>query len=256
MSGRPDFSVILTCYREEQSIRDFHGRVTGTMRALGRPYEILMVNDGSPDGTLAILNELFDGDPATTVLVDFEQNSGQAAGHTVGIAEARGRALVFIDSDLQLDPEDIPLLVAAYDRGMDLVGGRRARRQDPPFRKAASAAANWLTRRLTGTPLRDVYCCFKIIDADIVKSIGYGPRRLFRILEVMRRCPRCCEVPVSHHPRPHGRSGWTVLRLAGLMLDAVRISLRPDRAPHGDAGDAPLYAVRTLRRKPDGETEA
>ena len=303
MSGRPDFSVILTCYREERSIRDFHARVTKTMRALGRPYEVIMVNDGSPDGTLTVLNELFDEDPATTALVDFERNAGQAAGHTAGIVEARGRALVFIDSDLQLDPEDIPLLVAAHDRGVSLVGGRRALRQDPPFRKTASRAANWITRALTGTPLRDVYCCFKIIDADVLKSFGYGPRRLFRILEVMRRCPSCCEVPVNHHARPHGRAGWTLLRLADLMFDAVCTAVSPVRAmalpgaallaagvaaglsgvsPAGGAasalagggllgagllgvrvrarreasGDAPLYTVRTLRRKPNGGTEA
>lgn len=255
MNGRPDFSVILTCYNEERSIRDFHARVTKTMRALGRPYEVLMVNDSSPDRTLEVLNELFDGDPATTMLADFERNAGQAAGHTVAITEARGRALVFIDSDLQVDPEDIPLLVAAYDKGMDLVGGRRVQRHDPLFRRAASACANWLIRRITGTPLLDVFCGFKIIDTEIVKSFGYGPRRLFRIVEVMRACPRSCEVPVSHHARPHGRSGWTLLRLAGLLLDAVRVSLTPAGAARGHAGGPPLYTVRTLRRKPGKETE-
>jgi glycosyltransferase involved in cell wall biosynthesis len=222
---QPDFSIILTCYREEHSIDEFHRRVSAVMQSLGRTYEIVITNDGSPDRTLEILKTIYKEDPNTKILIDFRGNFGQAAAHTAGLEAARGKALIFIDSDLQLDPEDIPKLVDAYDNGMDLVGGRRTSRYDSLSRRISSRAANLIIRTLTGTKMRDIFCCFKIINSDKIMSLGYGPHRLFRILEVMRSCPRCCEVKVAHHPRQYERSGWTYLRLIALMADGLLISI-------------------------------
>lgn len=225
MGQQPEFSVIVTCYREEHSIREFHGRLTSAMQSMGRDYEIVMINDGSPDGTLDILRAIYEEDANTKVLIDFCSNSGQASAHTAGVEAARGQALIFIDSDLQLDPEDIPKLASAYDKGLDLVGGRRACRQDVFLRKTASWLANYIMQKLTGTRMRDIFCCFKIINAQTVKALGYGPHRLFRILEVMRYCPRCEEVEVAHHPRPYDKSGWTYPRLLSLLIDGIFICI-------------------------------
>ncbi len=245
----PDFSVILTCYREGQSIREFHRRLTATMISLGRPYEVILTNDGSPDDTLEVMEDIYDQDVNTRVLIDFCQNAGQAAGQTAGILESRGRALIFIDTDLQLDPEDIPKLVMCFDEGADMVGGCRTARNDPPFRKVASRLANTIIGNILRNGMRDIFCCFKIVRADIVRSCGYSPRRLFHVLEVMRRCRISAEVRVNQHPRPHGRSGWPLPRLFASMLVAVFVSAGDPFRMVSRESAAPKYEVRRIRRK-------
>lgn len=246
---QPEFSVILACYNQELSIREFHRRLCEVMQSLARPYEIVLTNDGSPDGTLAVLEDLFREDPCIRAVVDFQANSGQAAALTAGILESRGRAFIFVDSDLQLDPEDIPKLVACFDTGVDLVGGRRRTRQDPLFRRLASRAANALVAGILQTEMRDIFCCFKIMRADIVKSIGYGPGKLFHIVEVMRRCATCREVEVSHHPRPHGRSGYSLARLIALLIGASMHAIGAPWTMAARQGTEPKYTVRQVSRR-------
>lgn len=217
----PEYSVILACYNEERSIREFHAALSPVMRALGRPYEVVIVNDGSADGTQRVLEEIFAADPAVAAVIEFCRNSGQAAAHTAGIVEARGKTLIFIDSDLQIDPADLPRLLEAFDGGLDLVNARRVGRKDSAARRIASLAANRMVRSLTGLPLTDLYSGFKVARADIVKAFDWGPRRVFFSLDAMRQCARCAEVEVSHRPRTYGRSGWGAARLARLLADSV-----------------------------------
>ena len=101
----PEFSVVITCYNEEQSIEEFHARLSGTLERLGRTSEIVFVNDGSTDATFPKLERIFEQDARVAAVIDLFNNSGQEAASTAGIVHTRGDKLVMLDSDLQLDPE-------------------------------------------------------------------------------------------------------------------------------------------------------
>src|SRR5580704_11782254 len=137
-----EFSILITCYFEENSIDEFYQRLSSTLESLNRSYEIIFVNDGGRDGTWEKLKAIFAKDPHVHAIVDLFKNSGQQAAQTAALNESRGRALVYIDSDLQLAPEELPTLVAQYDRGFDLVTGYRKNRKDSLFRIIPSTLAN------------------------------------------------------------------------------------------------------------------
>lgn len=215
----PEFSVIVTCYNEEQSIQEFHDRLHETLESLGRACEIIFVNDGSRDGTFVQLEAIFEADPQVSAVLDLYWNSGKAAAMTAGFSEARGKTFVFIDSDLQLDPEELPLLLAEYDQGHDLVSGYRRDRKDPFFRKVASAFVNVIMRRVSANRMRDFGCSFKVLDGEILRAFQYDAFKVFRPAYVVSKLERCSEVAVTHHPRRYGKSGWGFATLAGYFLE-------------------------------------
>ena len=218
--GLPEFTVVITCFNEERSIGEFHARLRKTLDALDACSEIVMVNDGSSDDTWGRLVELHASDPALTV-VDLFRNAGQAAAISAGIQEARGRHLVFMDSDLQLDPEELPLLVKTFREGNDVVNGVRRERRDPLRRRIPSFLANLILRRLAGVPFTDFGCSFQVMRGELVRAHGFGPYKPFNNVLVTRSAGRFAEVPVSHHERPHGESGWTTLALWRYLMDNV-----------------------------------
>ena len=224
----PEFSVIVTCYFEEQSIDEFHARLDAALQSLERSYEIVFVNDGSRDGTLERLEAIFEKNTRVTAVVDLFANAGQAAAVTAGCVQARGRKFVFIDSDLQLDPEDLPKLVARSDAGMDVVNGYRTDRRDPLLRRAASRLANGLARALSKSPVRDLGCTFKIVDGAIVRAFAPGPFKPLHAPSLVAAGGRVAEVPVAHHPRRYGTSGWTLRKLFAFNVHTlVDLSERP-----------------------------
>ena len=223
-----EFSVLITCYYEEKSIDEFHRRLSATLESLNRSYEIVFVNDGSRDGTWEKLKAIFAKDPHVHAVLDFFKNSGQQAGHTAALTESRGRALVYIDSDLQLAPEDLPRLVAEYDRGFDLVTGYRENRKDSLLRIVPSLLANIIMRRASHSKVRDFGCTFKIFNALPLRAFNPGPRHVLSFVEVIARLDRIAEVPVTHHPRLYGSSGWTFAKLMKYNTDNIMIlSERP-----------------------------
>ena len=211
MTQAPDFSIVISCHFEENSIEEFHGRLSATLEAMGRPYEIIMVNDGSTDSTWQKLNLLFDNDPHITVILDLFKNAGQQAAVTAAMTEARGRAWVLMDSDLQLDPGELPLLAAAYDKGADLVSGYRKNRRDSLWRILPSKLANMIMRRASDSTLRDFGCTFKIYNADLLRAFEFGPYHVFN--NVMPS-PEPCTVPITGpvYGRSGGPSGSMVLQ--------------------------------------------
>jgi undecaprenyl-phosphate 4-deoxy-4-formamido-L-arabinose transferase len=223
-----EFSVCITCYREEQSIDEFYRRLSTTLKSLDRSYEIIFVNDGSRDGTWDKLKAIFARDPQVHAIIDLFKNSGQQAAATAAAEEMRGKALVLIDSDLQLAPEDLPHLVTAYDRGVDLVTGYRKNRKDSLFRVVPSKLANVIMRRASRSKVRDFGCTFKIINATLVRAFQCGPHKLLNAVEMISKIDRIAEVPVTHYPRRYGKSGWTFSRLMKYNMDNVVIlSERP-----------------------------
>lgn len=225
---QPDFSVIITCHYEEKSIGEFHGKLSSALERLGRGYEIIMVNDGSTDGTFAALEGIFERDPHVRVVMDLFKNAGQAAAITAGIEEARGKAIVLMDSDLQLDPGELPLLVAEYDKGRDIVSGYRKNRRDSLVRIIPSKLANAIMRKASKSNFRDFGCTFKIFNADLIRAFGFGPNQIFSNVDVIAQAGRCAEIPITHYPRKYGKSGWTFRKLWQYNMDNVmKLSQRP-----------------------------
>lgn len=218
--------MVICCYFEEQSLPEFYGRLKASLEGLGRSYEIVLVNDGSTDGTFQRMRGYFETDTSVRAAIDFFRNSGHAAAITAGLCECSGKNLVLIDSDLQLDPEDLTHLVSTFDQGFDVVSGKRLQRNDALWRRWGSVVHNMLVRHKTGLPFTDFGCTFKIINADLVRAFGYGPFNPVRQVATLCQASRVCEVPVAHHPRKYGRSGWTLIKFAGY----ININLLPDLA--------------------------
>lgn len=231
MSGaatNPEFSVVVTCYFDEPSIVEFHAKLSAVLAGLGRSSEIIFVNDGSTDRTYDLLKALYSQDPRIEVVVDLFRNAGQLAAMTAGLTQARGRHFVFVDSDLQLDPADLPLLLARFDEGMDVVSGYRKDRKDALTRIIPSKVANVIMRRVSRSAFTDFGCTFKVFDGRLIRAFDYGPTRVFHPAHVIAQAQRCAEVPISHRARPYGRSGWTFRKLFAYNMDnLVSISDKP-----------------------------
>lgn len=224
-SDSPEFSALVTCHFEEKSIDEFHSRLKAALESLGRSYEIVMVNDGSTDGTWQRLKEIFERDPNVRVILDFAKNAGQRAATTAGIEHARGRAFILMDSDLQMAPEELPALVAEYDKGWDLVTGYRVNRHDSLTRILPSKLANIVMRKASGSTIRDFGCTFKIYNADIVRAFKFGPNRVFSNVELIAGVDRIKEIPITHHPRKYGKSGWTFRKLWKYNMENIVLLL-------------------------------
>ena len=217
----PEFSVIISCYYEEKSIDEFHSRLSEAMNKLERSYEIVFVNDGSTDKTFGKLKMIYDKDPHVTTIIDLFKNAGQAAAVTAGITHARGKSFVLLDSDLQLDPEELPLLVSEFDKGLDIVSGCRKNRKDSIFRIIPSKIANLIMRKVSKSDFTDFGCTFKIINGKLVRGFDFGPYKTLSTPNLIAKAQRCVEVPVTHHPRKYDKSGWTFKKLFAYNMDNI-----------------------------------
>jgi glycosyltransferase involved in cell wall biosynthesis len=221
--SEPEISVLVPVYDEVASVVALHQRVSEVMGALGRPYEILFVDDGSRDGTLERLADLAASDPRVRV-ISFRRNFGKAAALSVGFREVRGERVVTLDGDLQDDPAEIPGLLAALEEGYDLVSGWKRRRRDPFTKTWPSRVWNWMTARVTGIPLHDFNCGLKAYRGEVARSIRvYG--ELHRYLPVLadRLGFRVGEREVRHHPRRAGRSKYGGARFLNGFLDLLTV---------------------------------
>jgi undecaprenyl-phosphate 4-deoxy-4-formamido-L-arabinose transferase len=216
-----EFSAVISCYLEQASMREFHARLRHALAGLGRSFEIVYVNDGSTDGTLEVLHAIYEEDPSVGMVIDLFRNSGSAAAVAAGCSAARGRHFIFMDSDLQLDPEDLPRLVEAFDRGVDLVNGYRRGRRDPWLRRAASRIVNFALRRMSGAQVVDLGCTFKVAHGRLIRGLAPGPYRVLNPIHLAAAARDCANVPVAHHPRPYGSSGWTLSAFLVLTMDTL-----------------------------------
>lgn len=210
-------SVIVCVYNEEKNIAPLIGQIENALTNLD--YEIVYVDDGSRDGTLAELKKI--NNPRLRI-VEFRRNYGQSAALAAGIEYAEGEWLVTMDGDLQNDPADIPAMIEKAERDhLDLLAGIRQKRQDGMLlRKFPSRIANWLIRRVSGVHLHDYGCTLKVFRSDLAKSLGiYG--ELHRFIPVLADLEgaRMDEVPVRHHSRQHGQSKYGINRTIRVLSD-------------------------------------
>lgn len=223
-----EFTVIISCYFEEKSIEEFHQRLLSTIKNTGRRFEIIYVNDGSTDKTLNKLESIYHKDIEVSAVVDLFKNVGQANAKTPGIMLAKGNALILIDSDLQLDPEELPTLLEKYDQGYDIVSGARTTRKDSLLRRLPSKIANWLMKKASKSNISDFGCTYKIYNMKLVKAFNFSETVPWRMLPVLAQAQNIAEVPVTHHPRKYGKSGWTFSKLFAYNMETiVNLSERP-----------------------------
>ena len=242
----PDVTIIIPLRDEELNVVPLHAELTTVLRGLGVVYEILMVDDGSLDGTFEELSEVQHHDPAVSV-IRFQRNFGQTAAFSAGFARARGRFIVTLDGDLQNDPADIPRMLDLA-KSHDIVVGWRKHRQDSFLTRALpSIIANWLIGVVTGVRLHDNGCSLKVFRAETVKPLKLRPG-MHRYLPALasQLGPRVTEVVVNHRPRRHGHSKYGLSRTFRVIGDLVALPRLMREALEDDARE-PLYEIREVR---------
>ncbi len=227
LNRKTELSVVLPVYNEADSLRELIPELTDVLQELGRPYEIVAVDDGSMDGSVTVLRQL-QQDESNLFIVEFRRNFGQTAAFVAGFDYARGDIIVTMDADGQNDPADIPRLLEVMDQGgYDLVNGWRQDRREPLLtRRLPSMVANWLIANASDIQLHDRGCSLKAIRRDIVKQMNlYG--ELHRFIPEMASLVgvKVAEVPVSDRPRQAGESKYRALaRTPRVLLDLVTVS--------------------------------
>jgi len=217
-------SVVVPIYNELENIPLLYQAVSRVVSSLDRPYEIILVNDGSTDGSCEALDELTQTDPRVKV-IEFRKNYGQTAAMEAGIQAASYEVIAFLDGDLQNDPNDLPMMLAKLEEGYDLVHGWRKNRQDRMLsRKLPSKIANWLISKVTRFPIHDLGCTSKVIRTEIAQELRlYGEMHRFIPILAHWRGARCVEVVTNHYPRKFGVSKYGLSRTLRVLLDLMTV---------------------------------
>jgi undecaprenyl-phosphate 4-deoxy-4-formamido-L-arabinose transferase len=249
-------SIVIPVFNEEDNLIELRTRLVRVLEGLGRPFEVVFVDDGSRDKSLALLTEFVSEDSRLRV-VEFNRNYGQHAAVFAGFAQARGEVIVTLDADLQNPPEEIPKLLAKIDEDYDVVGGNRADRRDPLFRRIGSWFINRMTTRSTGIRMKDYGCMLRAYTRDVVDAM-LQCREISTFIPVLATmfAKKVADVDVAHAERFAGRTKYSVLKLVKLQFDlTTAFSLWPLRlvtvvgfllAIAGLTASATLLALRLL----------
>jgi glycosyltransferase involved in cell wall biosynthesis len=219
-----DISVVVPVLNEEESLPLLYQRLTEVLAESGYTYEILIVDDGSTDGSFALMGELAARDEHLRV-VRFRRNYGQTAAFSAGFDRARGDVVVTIDADLQNDPADIPALMAKMAEGYDVVSGWRVDRQDRFLdRRLPSLVANGLIRWATGVHVHDYGCSLKAYRREVLADVRlYGEMHRFLPALAYAAGARVSEIPVQHYPRRFGKAKYGLSRTLKVFLDILAV---------------------------------
>ncbi len=215
----PKISVVVTVYNEEKNIRPLVQQISEALQ--GYEYEIVYVDDGSTDNTVAELKAL---NHERLKIIEFKKNYGQSLALMAGIDHAEGDYIATMDGDLQNDPSDIPAMLKLAEEGdWDMVAGNRANRKDGMFlRKIPSRIANYIIRTAGGVKLKDYGCALKVFKADMAKGLGlYGELHRFIPLLAHLEGARITQVDVKHHPRTFGKSKYGLNRTFKVISDLL-----------------------------------
>ena len=218
----PHLSVVIPVYNEEAGLPALFARLYPALDALGIPYEVIFVNDGSRDRSAALLREQFQARPDVTRVVLFNANYGQHLAIMAGFERVRGERVVTLDADLQNPPEEIGKLLAAMDEGADYVGGVRRNREDAWWRRTASRLMNRLRERITRIRMTDQGCMLRAYSREIVDAIA-AAREVSTFIPALAYtfANHPVEVDVQHEERAAGESKYSMYNLIRLNFDLV-----------------------------------
>lgn len=221
---QPDVSVVAPIYNEVESLPRLVEAIAATLSQTSYSYEIILIDDGSSDGSTDLLARLA-RDRRDLKAILFRRNYGQTPAMAAGFREARGRVVVTLDGDLQNDPADIPRLIATLEEGYDLVSGWRKNRQDAALtRLLPSKIANWIIGRVTSVELHDYGCSLKAYRSEIVADMNlYGELHRFLPALAFIEGARIVEIPVQHHARQFGQSKYGLGRTFRVLMDLVTV---------------------------------
>src|SRR4030043_2009243 len=215
-------SILIPVYNEVDNIFPLFDRLNSALKKTGRPYEIIVIDDGSTDGTLDALIDLSQNIPNMKI-ISFTRNFGQTAALSAGIDSCKGDIIIPMDGDLQNDPEDIAPLLQKIEEGYDVVSGWRKNRKDPFLRRRLpSMLANKIISLIGGVRLHDYGCTLKAYHRDILKNIRlYGEMHRFIPIYAYWIGARVSEIPVNHFPRRSGSSKYGMSRIFKVILDLM-----------------------------------
>lgn len=218
-----NLSIIIPAYNERDSLPKLLGQIDDAIKPLEMEYEIVVVDDGSTDGTDDLLRELKGSHQQLRGHV-FRKNYGKSAALSEGFKLARGEIIITMDADLQDDPREIPNLISKLDKGFDLVSGWKKKRHDPITKTLPSRLFNLVTSLLSGIKIHDFNCGLKAYRKEVTEIIRiYG--ELHRFIPVLAHWQgfRVGEIPVQHHPRKYGRSKFGINRFLHGFLDLITV---------------------------------
>ena len=224
MDGRSNetLSILIPVYNEEGNLSLLYEKLVAALKKVGRPYEVIFVDDGSSDGTMEILLDLREKNPNVKI-ISFSRNFGQTAALSAGIDSSIGDIIIPMDGDLQNDPEDILMLLQKIEEGYDVVSGWRKGRKDPFLtRRLPSMIANKIISWIGGVHLHDYGCTLKAYRRDILKNIRlYGEMHRFIPIYAQWIGARVSEIPVRHFSRGSGSSKYGMSRVFKVILDLM-----------------------------------
>ncbi len=233
-----DITVVVPLYNERENVPELVRRTLTVLEGMNRPHELLLVDDGSRDGSEELYRALAAAHPALRV-IRLSRNYGQTAAFAAGFDAARGGIIVTLDGDLQNPPEEIPKVVWELERtGLDLVSGWRKDRQDRAIsRKLPSFVANRIIGKVTGVRLHDYGCSLKAYRADILREVRlYGELHRFIPVLVSMEGGRIGEVEVAHQARTAGTSKYGISRTYRVLMDLLTVTFLKQ------FGDRPQHA--------------
>ncbi len=242
----PEISVVVPLRDEELNVRPLHDEMSGVLQALGRPYELILIDDGSEDATFARLAEIQARDARVRV-IRFTRNFGQTAAFAAGFAHARGRLIVTSDGDLQNDPADIPGLLTLAEKHDVVCGWRRHRKDSFVTRHVPSIVANALLGIISGIRLHDNGCSLKVFRAEVVKPLKLRPG-MHRYLPALasQLGGRVAEVEVNHRPRRFGHSKYGLSRTFRVLADLFSLRALMKQAVDPRTPTSKLYEIQQV----------
>lgn len=231
-----DLSIVIPVYNEYDNLRLLYQSLCDAVCPLELSWEVVLVDDGSRDNSVQILEELAAADPTHVRVIELRRNFGQTAAIAAGIDHSDGEIVVLMDADLQNDPQDIPVMLDMLNEGYDVVSGWRKERHDKFSRRLPSQIANRLISWVTGVHLHDYGCTLKIYRREVITGFHlYGEMHRFIPVYANSVGARITELPVHHHARRFGKANYGLERTLKVILDLVTVKFLNSYA------DKPIY---------------